>query len=610
MASYNILCLLSPILAAWATFRLCHYITRSYWPSLLGGYVFGFSTYMLAELRAHLHLIVVFPLPLIVWLVLRRVHGEISRSTFVLGLAGLVLSEFLVSVEVAATLTFFGALTLAVAFLVFETGTKKRLVAIIPEIVAGYVLLAVLASPYLYCMFAYGFPHGAIWPSKMFSTDLLNFVVPTPVSLVGNLFRFGTLSKDFTANIFESNAYLSWPLIILAIWYGVSAWRTPAGRLLMITFTLFCIFSMGEVLHIGGVETIWLPWKLFVKAPLLAAALPCRFVLFSFLALAVITALFLAMVPPSASAIILALSGVVCLLPNLDRNYWVRPVALPAFFEDDIYPKYLQPNDVIHAMPSADSGDSMLWQAQTNMYFRMADGWLGPTNWSGVWQPSWDGDTCERLEFLTDAHVTAVVVNPWRWIYISLLGPSQPVLKRDEDFERSVANRMQTLGVTGFEVGGVDFYRVPDWVTAPFALPQSEVESRIASSLESMVDNALSYVARCVPEPQPSKEIDVDLSRRINAAAAGMSSGPYSCNSRVAVGRAPAGTIVFYLAASQKHLAGLQAELLNSSIPPETLQIRLVRTGDQDTFLLMISLTRTELLKLVSKLKQSPPCDQ
>jgi hypothetical protein len=42
---YNILSIASPPLAAWTAFVLCRYACGRFWPALLGGYIFGFSSY-------------------------------------------------------------------------------------------------------------------------------------------------------------------------------------------------------------------------------------------------------------------------------------------------------------------------------------------------------------------------------------------------------------------------------------------------------------------------------------------------------------------------------------------------------------------------------------
>ena len=81
-----------PALAAWTAFLLCRYLTRSLWPSIVGGYLFGFSSYLLAQdgYGGHLNLGAVFLLPLIVLAILRYLDGRLDARGLVLRLAPLV----------------------------------------------------------------------------------------------------------------------------------------------------------------------------------------------------------------------------------------------------------------------------------------------------------------------------------------------------------------------------------------------------------------------------------------------------------------------------------------------------------------------------------------
>ncbi len=53
IASYNIVMLCGPAFAAWTAFLLCRHLQLSGWPSLMGGYVFGFSPFMLSHMLGH-----------------------------------------------------------------------------------------------------------------------------------------------------------------------------------------------------------------------------------------------------------------------------------------------------------------------------------------------------------------------------------------------------------------------------------------------------------------------------------------------------------------------------------------------------------------------------
>src|ERR1700676_883072 len=51
--TYNLLVMLTPPLAAFSAFLLCRR-SCAFWPSVLGGYIFGFSPYVLGQVLEHL----------------------------------------------------------------------------------------------------------------------------------------------------------------------------------------------------------------------------------------------------------------------------------------------------------------------------------------------------------------------------------------------------------------------------------------------------------------------------------------------------------------------------------------------------------------------------
>src|SRR5438094_407194 len=94
-------------LAAFLLYTVC-----SIAPSLVGGYLFGFSTYELGQLSGHPNLALVALVPVAVLLVVRRMAGDLSPRRFVLLLTAVLVGQFLVSTEVALTLALFGGLAL------------------------------------------------------------------------------------------------------------------------------------------------------------------------------------------------------------------------------------------------------------------------------------------------------------------------------------------------------------------------------------------------------------------------------------------------------------------------------------------------------------------
>ena len=65
------------------------------------------------------------------------------------------------------------------------------------------------------------------------------------------------------------------------------------------------------------------------------------------------------------------------MLPNLYASSWVTPVQMPKFFADGSYRNYLQKDEVVMILPFGNRGNSMLWQAATEMYFSLAGGYVG-----------------------------------------------------------------------------------------------------------------------------------------------------------------------------------------------------------------------------------------
>ena len=65
VAAYNAAIVACPALAAFGAYLLARELSGSFWPSLAGGWVFGFSSYLLGQSLGHLHVALVFPIPLL-----------------------------------------------------------------------------------------------------------------------------------------------------------------------------------------------------------------------------------------------------------------------------------------------------------------------------------------------------------------------------------------------------------------------------------------------------------------------------------------------------------------------------------------------------------------
>ena len=108
LATYNTLALAAPALAAWAAYLLCRHLTDESLAAILGGWTFGFSSYVLGETLNHLNLALVATLPLILLVAIRLIEESLPRVRATLLLAGLIALQFLIFTEVAATATLVG----------------------------------------------------------------------------------------------------------------------------------------------------------------------------------------------------------------------------------------------------------------------------------------------------------------------------------------------------------------------------------------------------------------------------------------------------------------------------------------------------------------------
>ena len=140
-----------------------------------------------------------------------------------------------------------------------------------------------------------------------------------------------------------------------------------------------------------------LPWNALVCLPLLDNVLPVRIALFASLATAVIVALWTASRRGWSSRMLPALA-VAALVPAVwHSDYRTVPERWP-FFTDGLYKVCIPRNENVAIFPYGFWGNSMLWQAESGFWFRMAEGYLRPKP-----PPAFLADpTVTELTFTTD----------------------------------------------------------------------------------------------------------------------------------------------------------------------------------------------------------------
>jgi hypothetical protein len=418
VVAYNILCILAPAIAAWSGFLLCRRITANYMAAIVGGYVFGFSAYMLAETRGHLPLILVFPVPLAVLLILNRLDGRISASRFSFLLAAVLVTALLCWAELYATMTLFGAIALGLGLFYGEAALRERIEHLLIPIMTAYAVSLIVVLPYLYYFLQRGYPRSPINSPHAYSADLLNLLLPTTVNALGDLGFVEKLAHRFAGNSIETGAYFGLPVVAVTFWFAWERWHQPMTRLLVTFLVIACVLMFGPRLHVSGNELFGMPWKIALHFPLLRHALPLRFSLYAFLSLAIIVSMWLNAPSPAGLKLVAIALLAIFLCPNLRSGFWNTDNDTPEFFTRGDYRRYLNPGANVVILPYGISGSSMLWQATAGFYFRMAGGWTSITprefeGWpivSAMLTRTYIPDVTQQLRAFMAAHNVRTIV--------------------------------------------------------------------------------------------------------------------------------------------------------------------------------------------------------
>ena len=486
-ATYNIIVMPMLPLAAFAAFLLCRRMTGAFWPSVLGGYIFGFSSYMLDEILRHLVLICVFPIPLAVLVVLRRLDAEISTRRYTMTLAALLVVQFLCSVELFATMTIVGGFALLLAMTLFGSELRARLASLFAPTTSAYLLATFVLSPYLYYLFAFGFPHSPIWPPSRFSADLAGFFVPRETTGLGTVKLLAAISRN--CDFFQNSDYLGIVLIVFIEAFRRRYWSVPVGKFLAILLLVIVIAAMGPMLHFCGRPAFPMPWAMVERLPLISIALPMRFMMYAFLVVAVMIAMWFAASAArpiwkvAAAAIILA-----SIAPNPHASFWVSRLDIPAFFTDRTYANELEPREIILPLPWGIRGNSMYWQLQSNMYFRMAGGWTGIS--------PFEFDRMPVAKYFYGGIDLPEAADQLK-AYIARFGV-QAVIADQKDANFPIWQRtLASLGVAALNEKGVWIYKIPrDWFGSYAKLPAVQVEARADTlRFDAILEGAGKYLA-------------------------------------------------------------------------------------------------------------------
>jgi hypothetical protein len=292
--AYNVAIVGAIVLSALAAFvALRRYATGLAGP-LVGGAVYGFSPYIASHAALHLNLVAAWapPLVLIVLdeLLIRRRRGPVALGMALGVLAGLQLltSEEILATGAVAAAVFAGILVVVTRDrALIAAGTRRVARAFLPAL-AGLLLVAGL--PLVIQFLGPLRIGGRVQDTALFSTDLLNLVLPTRYQLFAPE-AATRISQEFSGLYHEATAYAGLPLLVILLLVVARRWADLRIRVAGLMAAAMLVLSLGQTLRVGGLDTgLPLPWLPISLLPLLEHAIPGRLTLYMWLAIATIVA--------------------------------------------------------------------------------------------------------------------------------------------------------------------------------------------------------------------------------------------------------------------------------------------------------------------------------
>lgn len=368
--SYNLLSLAAPVFNALGAYALCFYVTRQRIAAWFGGFLFAFSSYAMARQNDQLNLSFTVLVPILLLLALARMDGRIGRKTAVGAGSLMLVAQAGLSLEIFATGSLVGCFTWVMTWCFLPARRERLFILLQDALLMGAVVLALL-SPLLWAMFAgrrdMHLPEA--WPD-FFSTDVLNFFVPTTTTALGGKF-FGPVSSHFPGLVCEQGGYLGLPLIGI-LWAYLRRGRAYLSWL----FLGLILAALGPHLWLGGRETgLPMPWVVFRAMPLLGNALPARLMLYPSLMAAVLASLWLAEAKNILGWRLAGMLLAVLFLWPSPRP--MQPVPELPLFTPQRVAQVFGVDKKLLVLPFGFNGPATYWQVESHFSFALTGGYLG-----------------------------------------------------------------------------------------------------------------------------------------------------------------------------------------------------------------------------------------
>jgi hypothetical protein len=247
LVAYNLLFLLTIVLACVAMDQLVRYLTGNGWAALVAGVTFGFAPALVAERATHLNLAALFWIPWAVLFLTRLLRESRLRDAVLLGLA--VSLAFYTRPQVGILVVLFcGVYFVGLAVIEARQWSKGALL----KLVLAALLAALILSPLLILTWqslqqfgGEGLLRGGAGDLQ---TDLLAYILPPQQHPLFGSWTVGTY-ETFAINT-QYWAYIGLVPLALALLAVIARPRTSLPWLLAGLF--FFVLALGPILRLNG----------------------------------------------------------------------------------------------------------------------------------------------------------------------------------------------------------------------------------------------------------------------------------------------------------------------------------------------------------------------
>lgn len=371
----NIILMLQPLLAAISAFALTKEVTHNFSGSLIGGYLFGFSSYMTEEVVQSLpNNMTIFTIPLLALIILKYLRSEIGWKKLYFFSSLILIFQAGTFLEIFLSLTIFTFLSFFILFLYSHkyNDFTKKLITCAGTIFASYVTTAIVISPLLYDMLVNHFYKGGKF--GFFGISLASIIIPSKFNLFG--YNQSAWPKHWNSGPWSSTAYIGIPILLLVSYFLFSKRYNKYNQIKIFLITAL-ILSLGRNLYFypptHDIGSALMPWYITKFIPIIKDAQPHRFFVYFDIITSIIIALYWRDDKYTLRRNLLVGLACISILPT--RHLLSQDIyPAPDIFRNNNYASIIKNGQNVLIVSREFLSDAMKYQAEDKFYYKITQG--------------------------------------------------------------------------------------------------------------------------------------------------------------------------------------------------------------------------------------------